>query len=206
MSRVWGAKTADERQAERRERIVRAAVTLYGEQGYHNTSVKAVCVEAGLTERYFYESFANGEDLLRQCFLTVEGGILEKMRSAAADGASSGFERARSALLIYLDVIRSNPATARVFLTEMASIGPAAEALVFASLDRFGGLLMDLLGSDPRFADRPSPLLLRGVVGGGLHIVQAWVASAFRERIEVVAELNLRLYTVLERPGSRSAG
>ena len=197
MPRTWGARTADERRAARRERIIRAAIKVYGEYGYRKATVKAVCVTAGLTERYFYESFVNGEELLRQCFLAVEDDLLTKMRAATREEASSVYERARSALLVYLDQIRLDPVTTRVFLIEMANVSPAAEALVSESLDRFGSLLMEVLSADPRFASRPSPLLLRGIVGGGLHIVQAWIATGYVESIETVAELNLRLYTVL---------
>ena len=216
MPRIWGARTADERQAERRERIIRAAITVYGRHGYHRTSVKAVCVEAGLTERYFYESFSNNEDLLRQCFLVVDDDLFRKTRAAAQAvpnqaapnqaapsqaGAPDGIARARAALLVYLELIRANPDKARVFLIEMASVSPAAEALVLERLDRFGALLMEVLGADPRFARRPPPLLLRGVVGGGLYLVRAWAMSGFAEDIGTVAALNLQLYAALTTPG-----
>ena len=197
MPRIWGARTADERRTERRERIIRAAIKVYGHHGYHRASVKAVCLEAGLTERYFYESFVNNEDLLRHCFLTVEDDLLETTRAAARAPAPSVIERARGALLAYLDLIRRNPDTARVFLIEMASVSPAAEALVSESLDRFGSLLMEVLGADPRFASHPPPLLLRGVVGGGLYIVRGWAMSDYAEDIETIAALNLQLYTAL---------
>ena len=201
MPRTWGARTADERRAERRDRIIRAAIKVYGRHGYHRTSVKSVCTEAGLTERYFYESFANSEDLLGKCFLVVEGELLGRMRAAAQVKASGAIERARAALMIYLDHLRQDPATARVFLIEMASVSPAAEALVSESLDRFGSMLLEVLADDPRFTGRPPPLLLRGVVGGGLHLVRAWALADYAEDIGAVAELNLRLYGVLMGPG-----
>ncbi len=53
MPKTWGARTGDERQVARRERIVGAAIKVYGEHGYRNTSVKAICMTAGPTERYF---------------------------------------------------------------------------------------------------------------------------------------------------------
>ena len=94
-------------------------------------------------------------------------------------------------------LIRSNPDTARVFLIEMASVSPAAEALVLESLDRFGSLLIEVLGADPRFAIRPPPPL-RGVVGGGgLYIVRAWAMSDYAEDIETIVALNPQLYTAL---------
>ena len=207
MQRVWGARTGDERRAERRDRIIRAAITVYGRHGYHRTSVKAVCVEAGLTERYFYESFTNNEDLLRQCFLVVDDNLFRATREAAQSapdraGAPDGIARARAALLVYLELIRGSPDKARVFLIEMASVSPAAEALVLERLDRFGALLMEVLGADPRFTRRPPPLLLRGVVGGGLYLVRAWAMSGYAEDIETVAALNLQLYTALAVPGA----
>ncbi len=207
MPRVWGARTADERRAERRERIMEAAITVYARQGYRRTSVKAVCSEAGLTERYFYESFDNNEDLLRQCFLVVDDDLFRKTREAIAAaanaaGAPGGIARARAALLVYLDLIRASPDKARVFLIEMASVSPAAEALVLERLDRFGELLMEVLGADPTFARHPSPLLLRGVVGGGLYLVRAWAMSGFAEDIETVAALHLQLYAALTVPAT----
>jgi AcrR family transcriptional regulator len=54
----------DARRAQRREALIRAAIEVYGARGFRNATVKAVCEAAGLTERYFYESFANGEALL----------------------------------------------------------------------------------------------------------------------------------------------
>ena len=52
------------RQAERRQRFIEAGLTVFGSRGYHSSTVRSICSEAGLTERYFYESFANSEDLL----------------------------------------------------------------------------------------------------------------------------------------------
>ncbi len=63
-------------------------------EGYRHATAKAVCAAAGLTERYFYESFANGEELLRHCFLAVEDDLLRRNRAAAGEAASSVTERA----------------------------------------------------------------------------------------------------------------
>jgi AcrR family transcriptional regulator len=58
-ARNYAGLSADERRLARRERLIEGAIRAYGELGYRNTTVKAVCEAAGLTERYFYESFAN---------------------------------------------------------------------------------------------------------------------------------------------------
>lgn len=197
VEKKWGAKTADERRADRRKQLMRAAVKMYGEEGYRNTSVKAVCAAAGLTERYFYESFANGEDLLQQCFRTITAELLAVLRDAALDNAGTPVQRVRAALLVYLENLQARPAEARVFLIEMASISPATDALVAASLDEFGTLLMDILCDDWGGNGRFSPLLLKGVIGGGLHIAKAWIATGYAETIENVAETALKLYLLM---------
>ena len=60
-----------ERQAERHEQLIAAGITVIGSDGYQATKVKQVCLQAGLTERYFYESFANKEALLCACYSTI---------------------------------------------------------------------------------------------------------------------------------------
>ena len=58
-------------------RRIEAGIELFGTRGYANTPVKAICEEAGLTERYFYEAFDDREDLLDEIFTAVfSGGIL----------------------------------------------------------------------------------------------------------------------------------
>lgn len=194
--RRWGAKTADERRATRRRQLMDAAIRTYGERGYRNSSVKAVCLAAGLTERYFYECFENGEDLLRQCFRQVTGELISKMRDAAQGACGGARERVQVALLTYLELLRGNSPAARFFLVEMASISQETDTLVSSSLDEFGCLLLEVLGRRSPGGDVP-PLLLRGVVGGGLHVARAWVSNGYAESVDEVVGILLRLYLLV---------
>jgi AcrR family transcriptional regulator len=60
----YGGVSAPERVAARRDRLLGAGLELLGTQGYLRTTIDQVCAEAGLTKRYFYESFRSCEDLL----------------------------------------------------------------------------------------------------------------------------------------------
>ncbi len=191
--RRYGERTGDERRAERRGQIMRAALSVYGATGFRTASVKAICSKAGLTERYFYESFANGEDLLKQCFLQVNRALIVRMQEAAVEDGRAPLERLRAALLVYFQHIKNNPEGARVFLTEMASVSAETEALVSQTLDEFGVLLLQVLDVD----GPASPLLLRGVVGGGLHIARAWIGTGYAESVESVADAALQLYALM---------
>src|SRR6202166_921497 len=55
--------SADDRRIDRRNRLVRAAFAIAGTEGAGALGVGRVCLAAGLTKRYFYESFATLADL-----------------------------------------------------------------------------------------------------------------------------------------------
>jgi AcrR family transcriptional regulator len=55
--------SADDRRLDRRSRLVRAAFEIAGTEGAGALGVGHVCLTAGLTKRYFYESFATLAEL-----------------------------------------------------------------------------------------------------------------------------------------------
>ncbi len=193
-ARKIGGKTVEERRSERWRRLIDAAVKVYGEQGYRNSTVKAVCDKAGLTERYFYESFSNSEDLLCACFQEAADKLLLRVRRAGLQGGGAPMERVRAGVVEYLIHLQAEPAAARVFLIEMSSVSARADALVSAGLDRFAALLVDFLTSGPGPHGEPPRLLLRGAIGGGLHVAQAWTTSGYAEPIGSVADTILQIY------------
>ena len=194
MTRKVGGKTVEERRSERWRRLIDAAVKVYGERGYRNSTVKAVCDAAGLTERYFYESFSNSEDLLCACFQEGADKLFMRVRRAGLQSGGAPMERVRAGVLEYLLHLQAEPAAARVFLIEMSSVSARADALVSAGLDRFAALLVDFLASGPGVHVEPSRLLLRGAIGGGLHVAQAWTTSGYAEPVASVADTILKIY------------
>ena len=193
-ARRIGGRTVEERRAERWRRLIDAAVKVYGERGYRNSTVKAVCDEAGLTERYFYESFPNSEDLLCACFQEAADKLMLRVRRAGLQGGGAPMERVRAGVLEYLAHLQAEPAAARVFLVEMSSVSARADALVSAGLDRFAALLVDFLTTGPGPHGEPPLLLLRGAIGGGLHVAQAWTTGGYAEPVGAVADTILQIY------------
>ena len=52
--RTFKGQSQEERKAERRRRLIEAGINAFGERGYHAVTVRELCAEAQLTERYFY--------------------------------------------------------------------------------------------------------------------------------------------------------
>ncbi|RYZ81831.1 MAG: TetR/AcrR family transcriptional regulator, partial [Moraxellaceae bacterium] len=67
------------RQSERKLRFIEAGIQLMGRTGYRSATVRALCAEAGLTERYFYQSFQNTEALLIAVINHLTGNFMKRL-------------------------------------------------------------------------------------------------------------------------------
>jgi AcrR family transcriptional regulator len=195
-ARNYAGLSADERRLARRERLIEGAIRAYGELGYRNTTVKAVCEAAGLTERYFYESFANSEALLVAAFETVSRRVfncLEEVRKA-----HSGTEECGHAVLrAYYQVLKDDPDGARLFVIEIARVGPAVDAVWGALLLQFGEVLARMVAPDSDIKPKPGELVRAGVVGAVVQIAKEWIRSGYARSVDAVAADALKICRVL---------
>jgi AcrR family transcriptional regulator len=190
----------DERRAQRRGQLIAAAIAVYGERGYRQATVKAVCEAAGLTERYFYESFANSEDLLIASFNAVTYAVFDEIRRAAQEAGPTRGARARAMLRAYFAALQSQPLSARVFLVEIRGVSRAVDKAFDAALRAIGEEVARTVAPPGAPADA---LLEAGVVGGVIHIALRWIEDGYAPDIERVTDSALRLGMVLARPARR---
>jgi len=191
----------DERRAQRRGQLVAAGIAVYGERGYRQATVKAVCEAAGLTERYFYESYNNSEELLIACYDAVTSGVMEEIVAAARQAGRGRAARTRAMLHAYFAALQREPRSARVFLVEIRGVSRAVDKAFDASLRAIGEQVAQVVAP----AGSPSdPLLQAGIVGGVIHIALRWIEDDYAPGIEEVTDSALRLGMVLARPARRS--
>jgi AcrR family transcriptional regulator len=190
-----GVKT-DERRQRRRLDLIAAAIAVYGKRGYRQSTVKAVCDQAGLTERYFYESFENSEALLAACYEAVTLAVFANLLKAGAEAKVTGngdaarAERMRAMLRAYFRLLEREPRSAQLFLTEIRGVGPVVDATFASCLREFGRAISETLA--PPGARRDS-LLEAGVVGGIMHIASRWIGDGHRPSVNRVADTALKL-------------
>ncbi|MBJ6123738.1 TetR/AcrR family transcriptional regulator [Sphingomonas mollis] len=191
-SRRWTGRTQEDRRAERRELLIVSATRLYGSLGFRNTGVRAVCRDAGLTERYFYESFANSEALLLAAFDRVVSALRDQiMRADASDEPRD--DRVRRLLRAYFGALAANPTAARVFLVEIVGVDAEIDRAFEASLFALSEPFVTVFDPEHRGPLSTDLLLRRGVSGGLLHIALAWGAEGYARPIEQVIETALVL-------------
>lgn len=192
-ARPYRGISPDERRAQRRSKLVAAGVAVYGERGYRNATVKAVCEAAGLTERYFYESFANSEDLLIACFNAITYAVFHEVQRVAAATPGGQSARSRAMLRAYFSALQREPASARVFLVEIRGVSRAVDKAFDMALQDIGREVAKVVA--PRSA--PDPLLEAGVIGGVIHIAIRWIEQGYSPDVELVTDAALKLGKVL---------
>jgi AcrR family transcriptional regulator len=139
--RAYGGVSADDRIAARRAKLVDAGLELFGTRGFAATGVKDVCREAGLTDRYFYESFSDSEALFLAVFDRLTDELFEAVAVAVVDAGEDAERQLRSAITVFIRALAADARKPRVLFTEAAAAGPAAAAHMRATLRRFAELV-----------------------------------------------------------------
>lgn len=196
ISRKWRGRGAEERKAERRAQLLSAAIQVYSERGFRHSSVKAVCEAAGLTERYFYESFANSEDILIAAASASLEHMVGELRAKCAVVPKE--QRLRTILINYYGMLKEQPAHARAFLVEIRGISPIVDEYLETVVETFAELIVDTPMVHLNAVDR---MVSIGAVGAVVHIALDWILNDFAAPIEEVVEAAVRLGAVLDQIG-----
>src|SRR5690606_34551368 len=112
------------RRADRRKKLLEAGLDLLASRGWRGATMTAICANANLTERYFYESFRNRDELL----VTVIDGIADEIRTVtlaameAADGDPR--EQIRAGIDAFINLIATDPRKGRAAIIESAAAEP----------------------------------------------------------------------------------
>lgn len=118
-TRRYRGQTAAEREAERRVRLEQAALTLIGERGWQRATMTEICRTAGLTERYFYESFKGRDELYVAVIERLGADVLRTVLSAV-DPSTPPRQRVESAATALVEFLVGDPVRGRVALVEGA--------------------------------------------------------------------------------------
>jgi AcrR family transcriptional regulator len=186
--RAYGGLALEDRVAARRGRFIDAGIERFGTQGFRGATVRGICAAAGLTDRYFYESFASMEALLAEVYLSLTRGFAERLlnesiRSEAWGGDAAAIERqATAGYEIWFDAVR-DARFARIVLVEVLGVSDAIDALYEASAREMAAItIAPLQATQPalKMSKARRELLGRALVGAGLQVAKMWMTSGYR--------------------------
>lgn len=199
--RGYGGRSAEELRAERRERLLAAAMELFGTQGYLATRIEHLCAEAKVTTRHFYEQFIDREALLTAVFDRVITDAATAVQGALAQDDMTGMERARAGLRAFVHLQLDDPRRARISCIEVMGVSRALEERRRVVMQQFAGVIegqIQQLAAQGLVPQRSYRALALAFVGGVHELEIDWLLTQPRPSVDsVVEELWFILSTLL---------
>ncbi|BBF77026.1 TetR/AcrR family transcriptional regulator [Acinetobacter ursingii] len=179
-----------ERKHARREKLIEAGIETYGIQGFFSVTVKDVCNEAKLTERYFYESFKKSEDLFQTIFLklieTLQQNVMQSVMQAAPDPA----KMIDAGLGALLRTLKDDPRLARIIYIDAMLVQELHnQATIQETMLRFDRMIQAfvmLMMPNLQRSEQEVSLIATGLNGYVTQIAIRWVMGGFKQSQEDV--------------------
>lgn len=173
-ARPYAGRTPEERLADRRERLLDAALEHFGTRGYAATRIQDVCSAAGVTTRHFYEAFGDREALLRAVYDRAVEAHLAAVRASLA--AAGDDDRLRAGVAAALCAWADDKRAARVAFVEVVGVSPAVERHRRAVIERYAGFVAEELAAAAP-GDRDLTWSARALVAATIGVFEAWLAQ-----------------------------
>ncbi len=196
-TRPYGGVSAADRVAARREKLLDAGLELFGSRGYVATGVKDICARAGLTDRYFYESFKDSEALFLAVFDRLVDELFVEVAEAVVAAGDQPVPQLRSAIGTFVGALADDPRKARVIFAEAAAAGPNAAAHMRTTLRRFSDLVAATARQHVDADDEQIRILALSLVGTLERVVTERQDGALQIPVERLVDRCVELYARL---------
>jgi AcrR family transcriptional regulator len=197
--RSYGGVSATERVAARREKLIESGLDLFGTQGFASTGVKDLCRHAGLTDRYFYESFRDSSELFVAVFDRVAGGLFNTVMRAVGAAQPDPESQVRAAIESYVRALAEDPRKGRVIFIEPVAAGARAEQHARASVRQFASAV-SMVGSAHLPPELPEYALQMGglsMVGAIQRVMTEWHDGHLKATVDELSEFLVALFLMI---------
>ncbi len=195
--RPYRGVSAEDRRARRREQLLEACLDAVAASGVADTTAEAICGRAGLSKRYFYESFADREAVLVAALDRLFEAVRTAINTALAGTTGRAADRIERTVSALVAAISADPRAARLYVE--APRHRALEQRRALAFDEFTQLLVErVLDVDPHDARARTAALL--VVAGTTEVLGRWLAGDVplgeAEFVQTIAGIGLALTAV----------
>lgn len=209
--RIYAGLDLTTRKAERKIRFIEAGIKIIGTNGYRSATLRALCSEAGLTERYFYESFSSTEalflavlDHLTLDFKTRLRALIKTHTNQQNSQPQSKIQNiadqtdlARLALRLYFTEVQ-NPVFARITLIEVLGMSPTVDQKYIENTREFSILVTQIIRAiEPNIRIEPQDEDIVGtaLVGSVITAATGWMLQGYPYSIEQMVNNCLKILT-----------
>jgi len=170
---TYAGQSRHERVAERRARIMEAAVQLFAARDYDDVTVADVCVRAKVSKRYFYEEFSDRLDLLLAVHRELNDWLLDGIANAVPKQPQDLRELLGAMVAAMVGMLVEHPERARVIYINAPRMELRRRGLLRRDAELFGRLTRRALAR-PRDRMRRERLLL-ALTAGVTEVVIDWL-------------------------------
>ena len=169
----------------RKDRIMDAALRIFAEKGFQNTTITEISKEAGVSEATIYEYFGTKEDLLFAIPEKISNETFEE--SSKVIPFIKGVEgKMRAILLSYVQLYQSNPNYSALVLLQLMSNKRFRQTPAHAAIRRSSHRLLDCIKdgiADGTFKKDSNPYLIRSMLMGTIeHLFIHWHMQGMPKR------------------------
>ncbi|MBL1076324.1 TetR/AcrR family transcriptional regulator [Nocardia sp. 2] len=204
VARSYGGVSAEERRADRRRRLLAAGRAAWADSGPTGVKVRGICALSGLTDRYFYEHFANRDALLLAVADDVRDQLLTAMVQAGLAAEGDAAVKLRAALQSFLDTAQADPQIMRIVTSDTAGIPGLAErrhdvlATIADLVVEHAPAVLAVDDHDPAQLRRAAMF----VTGGVNQLIEAWLDGAITmSTADLAAECTRMCLAVIRNRG-----
>lgn len=182
----WVGQEPEDRKASRRAMLLEAGLELMGTEGTAAATMRATCRQAGLTERYFYESFETRDDLVLAVLDAVVLGARDTLLDALTSGPEDPKLLVRHVMKAFTSYVAKDRRRGRVMFVEAQSAPELYERgreLIELFTAPLGPVLAVLAesGGDPQRSDPVTVQFNSIAVFGALaFLYQDWMTGSAR--------------------------
>jgi len=190
-ARRYGGASAAERQAQRLERLLEAGFDVFGRMGYRDATMRMVCSQARLTDRYFYEHFTTVDEVFLAVHQKVSADLAKVVLTAVASASmDDSMAMVRAGLKAFFEFIKEDPRRAQILLMDAATSGLTSPLNINARISRYVDVMR--LRLKMRYPDLPfqpdTELILGGFVGLIIHTASVWVQRKFDTPVDSLVD------------------
>lgn len=199
-TRMYRQASAEQRMFEREQRLLAAALELFSRDGYAQTTIEALCSEAKVTTRHFYQAFATRDALLLKLYNQLIADLQQGLLLAIMGEDLSLQDRIKRLIQALIQHYLTDKRCAQIGVIEVVGASPMIERRrreVIHGIARMIETFMLHLAALGRIPEHNYRMLALAIVGGVNELIADWLVSQQPSLEELEAEMIYAINTLI---------
>jgi AcrR family transcriptional regulator len=198
--RSWRGESPEARVHKRKELLMESALTTFARHGIAKTTMRDICTEARLTERYFYEAFKSTDDAFDCVYTALRQQLVQRVAHALTDAPRGVVSLGKAGLRAFYLFIKEDPRRAQIMLIDAFTANQRSaeksRRTISEYVDMIRAMASTLYPDLPKTTDLD--MLASGLLGLAVQVGTVWARDGYQQSIDTVLSFNLYAWHGLE--------